>query len=78
MDFYLEIAGKRTVAKVPEYLPRVGEHVLLTMYGRVRAQRFVISRIEWSIAQEESPSYFNRPKQAVMYLEPEDGSTAEE
>jgi len=77
-DYYIEVAGKRTLAKAPEYMPRVGESILLTNYGRVRASRYVVARIEWAIAQEESPTYFNRPKHAVLYLEPQDGPATEE
>lgn len=77
-DYYIDVAGKRTLAKAPEYLPRLGEHVLLTTFGRVRASRYVVARVEWVIAQEESPAYFNRPKHAVVFLEPQEGTTAEE
>lgn len=76
LDVYYEVAGKRTLAKMPEYMPRVGESILLSLYGRVRATRHTVVRIEWTVAQEESPAYFNRPKQCVLYLEP-DGSPAE-
>lgn len=71
LDVYYEVGGKRILAKAPEYLPRVGECIVLTFYGRVRAMRHKVTRVEWTIAQEESPTYFNRPRQCVVYLEPE-------
>jgi hypothetical protein len=77
MDVFFEVGGKRTAAKMPEMLPRVGETVLLTPYGRVRAGRFTVARIEWSVAQEESPTYFNRPRQCVLHLQPEGEGEAE-
>ncbi len=70
-EYYLEIDGRRTLAKSFDHMPRVGESMLVTSYGRVRASRHVVSRIEWSIAQEESPAYFNRPRQVVVFLEPD-------
>lgn len=78
MDYYLDVGGKRTLAKSPDYLPRVGETLLLTLYGRVRAVRHVVTHVEWVIAQEESPQYFNRPKHVVVFAEPETVTTAEE
>lgn len=73
LDVYYEVGGKRTLAKAPEYLPRIGESVILTAFGRVRATRHTVTRIEWTVAQEESPTYFNRPRQCVIHLEPESG-----
>lgn len=70
-EYYLEIEGRRTLAKSFDHMPRVGESMLVTNYGRVRASRFVVSRIEWAISQEESPAYFNRPRQVVLFLEPD-------
>ncbi len=78
MDYYIDVDGKRTLAKSPDYLPRVGETLLLTTYGKVRSQRHVVTRVEWVIAQEESPAYFNRPKHVVVHVEPEASTTAEE
>jgi hypothetical protein len=78
MDYYLDVDGKRTLAKSPDYLPRVGEAIVLTHFGKVRAQRHLVTRVEWAIAQEESPAYFNRPKHVVVYVEPETATTAEE
>ena len=77
MDVIFEVGGKRTVAKMPEVLPRIGETILLTPYGRIRAGRFVVSRIEWSVAQEESPNHYNRPRQCVLFLHPEGETEAE-
>lgn len=77
IDVHYEVAGKRMVGKMPEILPRIGETILLTPFGRVRAHRYTVARIEWSVSQEESPAYFNRPRQCVIYLEPE-GEAAEE
>lgn len=77
MDVYFEVGGKRTIAKIPEFLPRVGETLLLTPFGRLRAGRYTVARIEWSVAQEESPNYFNRPKQCVLHLEPDGREEAE-
>jgi len=76
-EYFIEIDGKRTLAKSFDHVPRVGEHVWITAYGRVRAARHVVSRIEWSIAQEESPAYFNRPRSVVIYLEAEPKFTAD-
>lgn len=67
-DFYYDLDGKRFPFKAPEYLPREGDCVLLTLYGRVRASRCVVTRVEWSVAQEESPAYFNRPKAVTVFL----------
>lgn len=77
MDVFFEVGGKRTIAKAPEFLPRVGDTLLLTPYGRLRAGRFTVARIEWSVAQEESPNYFNRPKQCVLFLEANGGEETE-
>lgn len=77
-DIHYEVAGKRMLGKMPEFLPRIGETILLTQFGRVRAHRFTVVRIEWSVAQEESPAYFNRPRQCVLHLEPEGEATDEE
>lgn len=68
-EYFLDVEGKRTVAKAFDHVPRVGEYVWLTNYGRVRAVRHAVVRVEWAIAQEESPAYFNRPKSVVIYLE---------
>jgi len=70
-EYVLEIDGKRIPAKAFDHLPRVGESVWITFYGKVRATRHKVTRVEWSIAQEESPAYFNRPRQVVIQLEPE-------
>ena len=78
MDVYFDVGGKRVLAKSPEELPRVGETVLLTPYGRLRVGRYVVARVEWSVAQEESPSYFNRPKQCVLFLEASGEAPAED
>ncbi|MCE1235680.1 MAG: hypothetical protein LWW93_04915 [Hyphomicrobiales bacterium] len=78
IDVHYEVAGKRVLAKMPEFMPRIGETILLTPFGRVRAQRYTVARIEWSVAQEESPTYFNRPKQCVLFLEPEGDAADEE
>jgi len=77
MDYYIDVAGRRTLAKSPDHLPRVGETLLLTSWGRVRAQRHLVTRIEWVISQEESPQYYNRPKQVVVFAEPEALTTDE-
>ena len=71
VDYYIDIDGKRTLAKSPDHLPRVGESISLKPWGKVRAQRYLVARIEWAIWQEESPAYFNRPRQVVLFLEPE-------
>lgn len=71
MDYYLDVGGKRTLAKSPDYLPRIGETILLTPYGKVRAQRHLVTRVEWAIAQDENPAYYNRPKHVVVFAEPE-------
>ena len=78
MDVYYDVGGKRTLAKNPEVMPRVGETILMTPYGRLRAGRFTVARIEWSVAQEESPSYFNRPKQCVIFLEHNEDTAADD
>ena len=70
LDVVYDIAGKRIPAKMPEFLPRVGDVLILTAYGRVRAIRHVVTRIEWTAAQEESPAYFNRPKLCSIHLSP--------
>jgi hypothetical protein len=77
MDYYIDVAGRRTLAKSPDQLPRIGETLLLTPYGRVRAHRHLVTRIEWAVAQDESPQYFNRPKQVVVFVEPEALTTEE-
>lgn len=77
-DYYIDVGGKRTLAKAPDEMPHRGDTILLATYGRLRASRYVVVRVEWMISQDESPAYFNRPKQVVLFLEPEDGSTAEE
>ena len=76
-EFYFDLDGRRMPFRQPEVLPRVGETILLTPFGRVRATRHLVQRVEWAIAQEESPAYFNRPKFVVVYLEPEPSATAE-
>lgn len=70
-EYFIEIDGRRTPAKSFDHMPRVGEAVWVTPYGRLRATRHVVRAIEWSIAQEESPAYYNRPKQVVIRLEPD-------
>lgn len=70
-EYFIEVDGRRTPAKAFDHLPQVGDGVWLTPYGRIRATRHVVRGIEWSIAQEESPAYFNRPKQVVIRLEPD-------
>ena len=77
-DYYIEVEGRRTPAKALDHIPRAGEIVWLTPYGRVRATRHVVVRVEWSIAQEESAAYFNRPRQVVIHLEPEAGAIGDE
>lgn len=67
-DYAYDLDGKRFPFKAPEHLPREGDTILLTLFGRVRASRCVVTRIEWSIAQEESPAYFNRPRAVIVYL----------
>lgn len=69
-EYIIEIDGKRIPAKSFDHLPQVGETVWITLYGKIRATRYTVKRIEWAIAQEESPAYFNRPKQVVIQLEP--------
>ena len=69
MDYYIDYDGKRTLAKSPDHMPRVGEYMNLTQYGRVRAVRVVVRRIEWTIGQEESQAYYNRPRQVVLFVE---------
>ncbi len=69
MDYFIEFEGKRVLAKSPDHIPRVGEHIYLTQYGRVRAFRVVVQRVEWTIVQEESPAYYNRPRQVVLFVE---------
>lgn len=68
LEVAYDIAGKRVPAKMPEFMPRVGDVVILTSYGRVRAIRHVVTRIEWTVAQEESPAYYNRPKLCTIHL----------
>ena len=73
-EYFIEIDGKRTVAKAFDHLPNVGDTVMVTLYGKLRATRHVVRRIEWAIAQEESPAYFNRPKQVVIHLDADGGA----
>jgi len=78
LEVCYDIAGKRIPAKMPEFMPHVGDVLILTAYGRVRAVRHVVTRIEWTVAQEESPAYFNRPKLCTIHLAAaEEGSTGE-
>lgn len=72
MDYFIEFEGKRVLAKSPDHIPRQGEVIHLTQYGRVRASRVMVQRVEWTIVQEESPAYFNRPRQVVLFVEPTD------
>jgi len=70
-EYFSEIDGKRILAKSLDHLPRVGETVWVTFFGKVRATPHVVTRLVWSIAQEESPAYFNRPRQVVIHLDSE-------
>ncbi|MDK9698187.1 MAG: hypothetical protein OEL76_17565 [Siculibacillus sp.] len=77
-EYFIEVDGKRILAKSLDHLPRVGETVWLTLYGKVRAASYKVTRLQWSIAQEESPAYFNRPRQVVIHLEPDHPSKSDE
>ncbi|NLH79960.1 MAG: hypothetical protein GX458_03830 [Phyllobacteriaceae bacterium] len=76
LEVVYDIAGKRIPAKMPEFMPRVGDVLILTAYGRVRTVRHTVTRVEWTAAQEESPAYFNRPKLCTLYLAPLDEVSA--
>ncbi len=76
MDLFYDLDGRRLLGRMPETLPRIGETMVMTRYGRVRPERWVVKGIDWILAQEEGAQHFNRPKTVVIRLVQEAGPGA--